>query len=56
MFYTLYSSGTSDTICAGPNRIRIVYTSLTEVIEVRVVSPRDGQRFMLKYEGIWSNK
>ena len=48
------SSRAGETICASENRETLVYTSLTNVVEIRMVATRKdhkSEHFMLKYEG-----
>ena len=48
----------SITVCGGNNRVRHVYTSVTNQIELRILNsktPHDPLYFLFKYEGMWIN-
>lgn len=48
------AASNSETICAGSLRVQEVYTSITNVVEVRLVAARRDKpkgNFLLKYEG-----
>jgi len=46
-----WSSRPGETICASSRRDELVYSSLSNIVEIRVVAARSNDYFVMKIEG-----